>query len=159
MSDYSERFDVPAVLQNGRRFLTVLLLGFASGLPLALTGGAMQAWLTVEGLDLVTLGFLVLVAAPYTFKMLWAPLIDRFDVPWLGRRRGWIVFIQWMLGGALFLMGSVSPVHELRLFAVVAVSVAALSATLDVVIDGYRTDLLEPHQRGLGGLWLCSAIG
>ncbi|HHW4674868.1 MAG TPA: MFS transporter, partial [Xylella fastidiosa subsp. pauca] len=151
MSDYSEKFDVHAVLQNGRRFLTVLLLGFASGLPLALTGGAMQAWLTVEGLDLVTLGFLVLVAAPYTFKMLWAPLIDRFDVPWLGRRRGWIVFIQWMLGGALFLMGSVSPVHALPLFAVVAVCVAALSATLDVVIDGYRTDLLESHQRGLGG--------
>lgn len=104
--------------------------------------------------------------------MLWAPLIDRFDVPWLGRRRGWIVFIQWMLGGALFLMGSVSPVHELRLFAVVAVSVAALSATLDVVIDGYRTDLLEPHQRGLGvsgcarlsvsnGViwWYCSDLG
>ncbi len=58
MSDYSERFDVPAVLQNGRRFLTVLLLGFASGLPLALTGGAMQAWLTVEGWILSRLVFL-----------------------------------------------------------------------------------------------------
>ncbi|AXI82601.1 MFS transporter [Xylella taiwanensis] len=151
MSEHSEMFHVRAVLQDGRRFLTVLLLGFVSGLPLALTGGAMQAWLTVEGLDLVTLGFLVLVAAPYTFKILWAPLIDRFDVPWLGRRRGWIVLIQWMLGGALFLMAGLSPVHELPLFAAVAVSVAALSATLDVVIDGYRTDLLEPHERGLGG--------
>ena len=66
-------------LSGWRRLAAVLLLGFASGLPLALTGGALQAWLTVEGLDLVTLGFLALLGVPYTFKFLWAPLIDRFD--------------------------------------------------------------------------------
>jgi PAT family beta-lactamase induction signal transducer AmpG len=73
------------------RFAVVLVLGFASGLPLALTGQAMQAWLSLEGLDVATIGFLSLVGLPYTFKFLWAPLMDRFDLPWLGRRRGWLV--------------------------------------------------------------------
>ncbi len=71
------------------RLLAVTLLGFASGLPLALTGQAMQAWLSLEGLDVATIGFLSLVGLPYTFKFLWAPLMDRFDLPLLGRRRCW----------------------------------------------------------------------
>jgi PAT family beta-lactamase induction signal transducer AmpG len=75
-------------LAAGQRLLVVTLLGFASGLPLALTGQAMQAWLSMEGLDLATIGFLSLVGLPYTFKFLWAPLMDRFELPWLGRRRG-----------------------------------------------------------------------
>lgn len=134
-----------------RRLLVILLLGFASGLPLALTGGAMQAWLTVDGLDLVTLGFLALIGIPYTFKFLWAPLIDRFDLPLLGRRRGWIVLLLLALGAALLLMSGLRPAQNLALFAAVAVGVACLSATLDVVIDAYRTDLLAPSERGLGG--------
>jgi len=134
-----------------RRLFVILLLGFASGLPLALTGGAMQAWLTVDGLDLVTLGFLSLIGIPYTFKFLWAPLIDRFDLPVLGRRRGWIVLLLFLLGAALWVMSSLSPARNLVQFASVAVLVACLSATLDVVIDAYRTDLLEPAERGLGG--------
>ncbi len=138
-------------LQRLRRLFVILLLGFASGLPLALTGGAMQAWLTVDGLDLVTLGFLSLIGIPYTFKFLWAPLIDRFDLPLLGRRRGWIVLLLFVLAAALLLMSSLSPSHSLALFASVAVLVACLSATLDVVIDAYRTDLLTPAERGLGG--------
>ncbi|HBS61194.1 MULTISPECIES: MFS transporter [Stenotrophomonas] len=138
-------------LQRARRLFVILLLGFASGLPLALTGGAMQAWLTVDGLDLVTLGFLSLIGIPYTFKFLWAPLIDRFDIPLLGRRRGWIVLLLFALAAALVLMSSLSPSRNLPLFAGVAVLVACLSATLDVVIDAYRTDLLEPAERGLGG--------
>ena len=68
-----------------RRLAVVCLLGFASGLPLALTGQAMQAWLTLDGIDLATIGFLSLVGLPYTFKFLWAPLMDRFELPWLGR--------------------------------------------------------------------------
>ncbi|MFO0204032.1 MAG: MFS transporter, partial [Alphaproteobacteria bacterium] len=74
--------------------LVVLVLGFASGLPLALTGQAMQAWLTVSGVDIATIGFLSLVGLPYTFKFLWAPLMDRFELPGLGRRRGWLVLTQ-----------------------------------------------------------------
>jgi len=141
----------PAGLQRLRRLFVILLLGFASGLPLALTGGAMQAWLTVDGLDLVTLGFLSLIGIPYTFKFLWAPLIDRFDLPVLGRRRGWIVLMLFALGAALTFMSTLSPSRNLALFASVAVLVACLSATLDVVIDAYRTDLLAPAERGLGG--------
>ncbi|OZB51341.1 MAG: MFS transporter [Stenotrophomonas sp. 14-69-23] len=138
-------------LSRLRRLFVILLLGFASGLPLALTGGAMQAWLTVEGLDLVTLGFLSLLGIPYTFKFLWAPLIDRFDLPLLGRRRGWIVLMLFALAAALLVMSSLSPSRNLGLFASVAVVVACLSATMDVVIDAYRTDLLQPAERGLGG--------
>ena len=77
------------------RLLVVTVLGFASGLPLALTGQAMQAWLSGEGIDVATIGFLSLVGLPYTFKFLWAPLLDRFDsLPLLGRRRGWLVLCQ-----------------------------------------------------------------
>ncbi|MCX7556006.1 MFS transporter [Xanthomonadaceae bacterium JHOS43] len=138
-------------LGGARRLVVVMVLGFASGLPLALTGGAMQAWLTVEGLDLVTLGFLALIGVPYTFKFLWAPLIDRFDIPLLGRRRGWIVLLLFALALALMGMSSMSPAQGIGMFAAVAVAVACLSATLDVVVDAYRTDLLQPNERGLGG--------
>ena len=88
-------------LASWHRLGVVLLLGFASGLPLALTGQAMQAWLSMEGLDVATIGFLSLVGLPYTFKFLWAPLMDRFDLPWLGRRRGWLVLTQLALAASL----------------------------------------------------------
>ncbi|MDZ5456395.1 AmpG family muropeptide MFS transporter [Azohydromonas lata] len=132
------------------RFLAVTLLGFASGLPLALTGQAMQAWLSAEGLDVATIGFLSLVGLPYTFKFLWAPLMDRFEPPGLGRRRGWLVVTQLLLAGALLLMASTPPAGATRAFALLAVAVAFLSASQDVVIDAYRTDLLPARERGLG---------
>jgi len=132
------------------RLLAILFLGFTSGLPLALTGQAMQAWLTVSGVDIATIGFLGLVGVPYTFKFLWAPLMDRFELPLLGRRRGWLVLTQLMLAGVLYWMAGVSPQATPLLFAAVAVSVAFFSASQDVVIDAYRTDVLEPRERGLG---------
>jgi PAT family beta-lactamase induction signal transducer AmpG len=95
--------------QRLHRLLVVTLLGFASGLPLALTGQALQAWLTLEGIDIATIGFLSLVGLPYTFKFLWAPLMDRFDLPWLGRRRGWLVLTQLLLAGALLALAATSP--------------------------------------------------
>jgi len=128
----------------------VALLGFASGLPLALTGQAMQAWLSMEGLDVATIGFLSLVGLPYTFKFLWAPLMDRFDLPWLGRRRGWLVATQLALAAALFALAGVSPTGATQAFALMAVAVAFLSASQDVVIDAYRTDLLPAPERGIG---------
>lgn len=137
-------------LQRTYRLAVVTLLGFASGLPLALTGQAMQAWLSVEGLDLATIGFLSLVGLPYTFKFLWAPLLDRFDIPWLGRRRGWLVLSQLALAGVLLALAATSPSGATRAFALLAVTVAFLSASHDVVIDAYRTDLLPPAERGLG---------
>ncbi len=132
------------------RFAVVAVLGFASGLPLALTGQAMQAWLSVQGIDLATIGFLSLVGLPYTFKFLWAPLMDRFELPWLGRRRGWLVLTQLVLALALFGMASISPTGSIRVFALVAVLVAFVSASQDVVGDAYRTDLLAVRERGLG---------
>lgn len=132
------------------RLMVVALLGFASGLPLALTGQAMQAWLSVEGVNIATIGLLSLVGLPYTFKFLWAPLMDRFELPWLGRRRAWLVVTQLALAGALLWMSSTSPTASIRLFALLAVLVAFISASQDVVIDAYRTDLLPARERGLG---------
>ena len=127
------------------------LLGFASGLPLALTGQALQAWLSTEGVDIATIGFLSLVGLPYTFKFLWAPLMDRFELwPALGRRRGWLVLTQLALAGALWALSATPPRGALQVFALLAVVVAFVSASQDVVIDAYRTDLLAPAQRGLG---------
>lgn len=132
------------------RLFVVALLGFASGLPLALTGQAMQAWLSGAGLDVATIGFLSLVGLPYTFKFLWAPLMDRFELPLLGRRRGWLVLTQLCLAGALAWLAATSPTETTRLFALLAVLVAFVSASQDVVIDAYRTDLLAASERGLG---------
>ena len=131
--------------------LVVGLLGFASGLPLALTGQALQAWLSTEGVDIATIGFLSLVGLPYTFKFLWAPLMDRFELwPALGRRRGWLVLTQLTLAGALWALSATPPHGALQVFALLALAVAFVSASQDVVIDAYRTDLLTPAQRGLG---------
>ncbi len=137
-------------LATAHRLLVVTLLAFASGLPLALTGQAMQAWLSVEHVDIATIGFLSIVGLPYTFKFLWAPLMDRFDLPLLGRRRGWLVLTQLALAAALWWMAGTSPSAATRSFALIAVLVAFVSASQDVVIDAYRTDLLRPHERGLG---------
>jgi len=133
------------------RLAAVTLLGFASGLPLALTGQALQAWLTMEGLDLAAIGFLSLAGLPYTFKFLWAPLMDRFEcVAALGRRRGWLVLTQLALAGLLLVLAATSPKESLRAFALLALAVAFASASQDVVVDAYRTDLLGPAERGLG---------
>jgi len=142
---------VPHSLAALHRFLAVLFLGFASGLPLSLTGQAMQAWLSIEGVDIATIGFLGLVGVPYTFKFLWAPLMDRFEPPWLGRRRGWLVLTQLALAAVLWWMAGANPKEAPLAFAGVALLVAFLSASQDVVIDAYRTDVLAPNERGLGG--------
>ncbi|WP_407069737.1 AmpG family muropeptide MFS transporter [Leptothrix ochracea] len=132
----------------------VTMLGFASGLPLGLTGQALQAWLSMDGIDLATIGFLSLVGLPYTFKFLWAPLMDRFE-PWglerlLGRRRGWLVLSQLALAGTFLMLAQTTPSAEIRLFSLLALLAAFLSASQDVVIDAYRTDVLPTVERGLG---------
>jgi PAT family beta-lactamase induction signal transducer AmpG len=132
------------------RLFAVTLLGFASGLPLALTGQAMQAWLTMDGIDLATIGFLSLVGLPYTFKFLWAPLMDRFELPLLGRRRGWLVLTQAAMALVLLALATTSPSASIRVFALLAVLVAFVSASQDVVVDAYRTDVLPVAERGLG---------
>ena len=104
----------------------------------------------MEGMDLATIGFLGLVALPYTFKFLWAPLMDRFEPPLLGRRRGWIVLVQFLIALGLFFLSNTSPTHSTHIFGALALCVAFSSASLDVVIDAYRADLLPPNERGLG---------
>src|SRR5882672_3569941 len=140
------RFDLAAL----HRLVVVTLLGFASGLPLALTGQAMQAWLTAEGVGVATIGLLSIVGLPYTFKFLWAPLMDRFELPWLGRRRGWVVLTQLVLAAVLWWMSNTSPSHATHTFALLAALLAFVSASQDVVVDAYRTNLLAPKERGLG---------
>jgi PAT family beta-lactamase induction signal transducer AmpG len=135
---------------RSRRIAVLLLLGFASGLPLALTGGTLQAWMTVEGVDITTIGLFTLVGLPYTWKFLWAPVMDRFVPPWLGRRRGWIVATQIALMLGIAGMGMLSPLHAAVALAVLALAVAFSSASQDIVIDAYRTDLLAERERGAG---------
>ncbi|MBL0086670.1 MAG: MFS transporter [Ideonella sp.] len=141
----------PRGLAATYRLFVVAVLGFASGLPLALSGQALQAWLSMEGLDIATIGFLSLVGLPYTFKFLWAPLMDRFELlPRFGRRRGWLVFTQLLTAGALLALAATPPQGALQAFALLAVVLAFISASQDVVIDAYRTDLLPAAERGLG---------
>jgi len=133
----------------------MLPLGFASGLPLALTSGTLQAWLAVAGVDLKTIGIFTLVGLPYTLKFLWAPVMDRVVPPWLGRRRGWMLIAQLAVAIGLALMGLTGPRDQPEWLGVVALGVAFMSASLDIVFDAYRTDLLLPRERGFGAaVWV-----
>ena len=143
-------FSAYATVFRSRKILVLLLLGFSSGLPLALTGGTLQAWLTVKGVDLTTIGLFALVGQPYTYKFLWAPLMDRYTIPLLGRRRGWLVMTQLALLGAIAWMGTLSPQNSPWLLAGVALAVAFLSSSQDIVVDAYRTDILGAEERGAG---------
>ncbi|WP_407852384.1 muropeptide transporter [Bordetella petrii] len=133
-----------------RRVMPLLVLGFASGLPLALTGGTLQAWATVDGVSLEEIGFLTLVGSAYTLKFLWAPLVDRYVPPLLGRRRGWMLVTQWLLAAAIMAMGALSPATALLPLALLAVAVAFFSATQDIAFDAYCTDVLRREERGAG---------
>ncbi len=137
-------------LYTSRRVAPLLALGFASGLPLALTGGTLQAWATVEQVSLQQIGFLTLVGTAYTLKFLWAPLVDRYAPPWLGRRRGWMVLMQVLLAFGILAMGCLSPGQNLLPLALIAVFVAFCSATQDIAFDAYRSDVLHKDERGAG---------
>jgi len=129
---------------------TVLLLGFSSGIPLALTGGTLQAWMASEKIDLTVIGIFSLVGLPYTLKFLWSPLMDRFVPPFLGRRRGWMIICQALLAAAIAAMGFSNPVEAPAMLAALAFSVAFFSASQDIVVDAYRTEVLEPAEYGAG---------
>ncbi len=137
-------------LYTNRRVAPLLALGFASGLPLALSGGTLQAWATVEMVSLQAIGFLTLVGSAYTLKFLWAPFIDRYVPPFLGRRRGWMLITQLALAISIAAMGLFPPSQALLVLALLAVFVAFCSATQDIAFDAYRTDVLRPEERGAG---------
>ena len=132
-----------------RNLAAILLLAFSSGLPLALTSGTLQAWLTVEGVDLSTIGIFTLVGIPYTWKFLWAPAMDRFVPPFLGRRRGWLLVTQATLVAGIATLAMLSPREDLALVAFLAVLIAFASASQDIVVDAYRTDIATREQRGV----------
>ncbi len=139
-----------AVVFRSRTMLLLTLLGFSSGLPLALTAGTLQAWLAIEGVDIVTIGWFALVGQPYTYKFLWAPLMDRYSPPFLGRRRGWLAATQLALLGLIAFLGTLSPKDSPWLTSLAALAVAFVSASQDIVVDAYRTDILRAEERGAG---------
>ncbi|MEW6445525.1 MAG: AmpG family muropeptide MFS transporter [Pseudomonadota bacterium] len=133
-----------------RRLLLMLPLGFASGLPLPLSSGTVQAWLTVEGIAILTIGLFALTGLPYTLKFLWAPLVDRFVPLPAGRRRAWLLLTQTLLALVLAGLAQLDPHNHLLLIAGFALMIAFLSATQDIAFDALRTDILQPKERGLG---------
>ena len=132
------------------KMAALLFLGFSSGLPFILTNDVLKAWLTVEKIDLATIGLFSLVALPYSFKFLWAPLMDRYIPPIFGRRRGWIFIAQILLLVAIAIMGMHDPSTSLRMLSINAFMLAFFSASQDVAIDAYRTDVLEEREMGAG---------
>ncbi|HHR6079736.1 TPA: muropeptide MFS transporter AmpG [Providencia alcalifaciens] len=142
------RFTLPRfTLPNN---VTLILLGFVSGLPLALTAGTLQAWLTVEKIDIKTIGFFSLVGQAYVLKFLWSPMMDRYTPPFLGRRRGWLLTTQILLVISIAGMSFMNPSEHLWWLAALAVTVAFCSASQDIVFDAYKTDLLSAEERGIG---------
>ena len=133
-----------------RRMLICVFTGFSSGLPLFLLLNLLPAWLKTEGIGLKEIGLFALIQFPYTWKFLWSPLMDRYALPWLGRRRSWMAVTHVLLIGAIAWMGSLSPKEELATIAAVAVLLSVLSATLDIALDAYRRELLEDTELGLG---------
>jgi len=136
------------------RLIAVLLMGFSSGLPLALTFSTLSYWLAELGVSLTAIGLFGLVRTSYSLKFLWSPLIDRLPIPvltrWLGRRRSWALTIQVLLALAILALGATDPKVDPFTTALAAVVVAFLSASQDIVIDAYRIDLLKPEEQGAG---------
>jgi len=130
--------------------LICVFTGFSSGLPLYLLFNLIPAWLRSEQVDLKTIGLFALIQFPYTWKFLWSPLLDRYVVPLLGRRRGWMLLTQLGLLAVIAAMGAFSPQSELRTIAWFATLLALLSATQDIVLDAYRRELLSDNELGMG---------
>jgi PAT family beta-lactamase induction signal transducer AmpG len=129
---------------------TLLFLGFSSGLPFYLTSKTLQAWMTTAKVDLATIGFFSLVTLPYSLKFVWAPVMDRFVPPFLGRRRGWVLITQLLLLVVIAAMALHDPRTGLKMLAINAIAIAFLSASQDISLDAYRTDVLETREMGAG---------
>ena len=133
-----------------RRIALMLPLGFASGLPSMLTADTLQAWGTRAGLSITTIGMLSLVSLPYTYKFLWAALIDRYAPPLLDRRRGWMILFQFLTALSMLLLALCRPASAFWPFFAAATCIAFFSASQDIATDAYRTDVLTESQRGSG---------
>ena len=133
-----------------RRMLVSLIMGFSCGLPLLLTISVLQAWMKEEGVDLAVIGLMALVGLPYTVKFLWAPLLDRFTLPFLGRRRGWLLAAQVALALSIAGLGLAEPAKNPWMVAFLAFWVTFFSASQDIVVDAYRREDLADEELGLG---------
>jgi PAT family beta-lactamase induction signal transducer AmpG len=132
------------------KMAVLLLLGFSSGLPLFLTSRTLQAWMTKAEVDLTTIGLFSMVALPYSLKFLWAPILDRYVPPFLGRRRGWLVITQTLLLLSIAAMSLHNPRLGLQALAINALLLAFFSASQDIAVDAYRADVLREREMGAG---------
>ena len=137
-------------LFNSRNLLIVFLFGFSSGLPLLAIGGTMQAWLQSEGVDIKTIGIFALTQLPYSIKFLWAPLLDRYQLFSIGRRRSWILITQSGLSLLFFYLSYANPKTDIIGFAQIILAISFVSATQDIVLDAYRRDILADREIALG---------
>jgi PAT family beta-lactamase induction signal transducer AmpG len=130
--------------------LVCVFLGFTSGLPLFVLVNLVQAWLRSEGVSLKAISLLALIQFPYTWKFLWSPLMDRFTLPFLGRRRGWMLVMQLAVMATIAGLGQLDPASQILEVAVLATVLAFFSASLDIVIDAFRREILPDAEQGLG---------
>ena len=137
-------------MKNARIWIVHFFLGLSSGIPLLLTGSTLQVWMTDLHVDIKTIGAFALVGLPYNLKFLWSPLIDRYTLPFLTRRRAWLLISQFMLMAAIILLGSNDPMKSIKMTALLALLVSFMSATQDIVIDAYRREALTEKQMGFG---------
>lgn len=141
------------MLAFNKRMLLVYWIGFISGLPLMLTLTVLQAWLASDNVSITQIGLITLVGLPYTYKFLWAPVLDKYTLPMprcTHRRKSWMMACQFFLACAILAMANFSPANHLWLIALLAISIAIFSATQDIAIDAYRTEYLLPDERGIG---------
>jgi len=132
------------------RMLVMLFMGYSSGLPLLLIGSTLQAWMTDEGVDLTAIGLVSLLGLPYVLKFLWAPFLDRFQIPFLGRRRGWMFVFQILLVISILGLSMTNPRDNVWMVCFWAVLISLFSASQDVVLDAYRREVLPDEELGLG---------
>lgn len=130
--------------------LICVFTGFTSGLPLYILIQLVPAWLRTEGVGLAEIGFFTLVGLPYTWKFLWSPIMDRYTLPFLGRRRGWLLVTQLALMISIAAIGFIKPDFSIALVAYLAAAIAFFSASQDIVLDAYRREILPDHELGLG---------
>ncbi len=132
------------------KMLTMLLTGYASGFPLLLLGSTLQAWMKNEGVDLTQIGLVSLLGLPYVLKFLWSPLLDRYSLSFLGRRKGWMALFQILIVTGIFGLSTINPSEDLGALAFWALLISFASASQDIVIDAYRREILPDEELGLG---------
>lgn len=138
-----------------RKMLACIFLGFSSGMPLFVLVSLVPAWLRDNGVDLATIGLFALIGLPYTWKFLWSPVMDRFKLPFLGRRRGWALLTQVLLLISIGFLGHFDPGSSIEPIVWIVFAVALFSASQDIVIDAYRRELLADDELGTGtSFWI-----